>query len=166
MKTTLKSAKNSPLDTAHFKAALSQFATGVTIITTRSAEGDFIGITVSSFNSVSLTPPLVLWSLSTQSASLPHFLANNHYVINVLSAEQKEVALQFSRPVEDRFSGVDFQLSATGLPILTGAAAWFECQNRSRYPEGDHMIFVGEVLCCDDHAQEPLIFHNGKLLGA
>ena len=153
-------------DTNHFKGALSQFATGVTVITTRLENGNFLGITASSFNSVSLNPPLVLWSLSQKATSLPVFSGNSHYVINVLAADQLALAEQFSKPVKDRFAGVEFTLSANGLPILKGAAAWFECRNRSRYPEGDHVIFVGEVEHCEFTPSAPLLFHGGQLLSS
>lgn len=147
-----------------FRDALSQFATGVTIITTRLKDGSFLGLTASSFNSVSLDPPLVLWSLSQAANSLPIFTGNSHYVINVLSIEQAALAEKFTRPSKARFKGVEFTLSPTGLPILSGVAAWFECHNRSRYPEGDHVIFVGEVECCDVQPQEPLVFHGGRFI--
>jgi flavin reductase (DIM6/NTAB) family NADH-FMN oxidoreductase RutF len=151
-------------DARHFRDALSQFATGVTIITTRLEDGSFLGLTASSFNSVSLEPPLVLWSLAQRANSLPVFSGNSHYVINVLSAQQAELADRFAQPSKNRFEGVEFTFSPTGLPILAGAAAWFECHNRSRYPEGDHVIFVGEVECCDVLPQPPLIFHGGRFL--
>jgi len=151
-------------DARHFRDALSQFATGVTVITTRLEDGSFLGLTASSFNTVSLEPPLVLWSLSRRANSLPVFTGNSHYVINILSAQQAALADQFARPAKDRFEGVSFTLSPTGLPILAGAAAWFECHNRSRYPEGDHVIFVGQVECCDVLPQEPLIFHGGRFM--
>jgi flavin reductase (DIM6/NTAB) family NADH-FMN oxidoreductase RutF len=149
-------------DSAHFRQALSQFATGVTVITTRLADGSFRGLTASSFNSVSLEPPLVLWSLSNGANSLPIFSGNSHYVINVLSAGQEELARRFSRRAEDPFASTEFELSRTGQPILKGVAAWFECHNRSRYPEGDHVIFVGEVEECAVDAQPALTFHGGK----
>jgi flavin reductase (DIM6/NTAB) family NADH-FMN oxidoreductase RutF len=149
-------------DSAHFRQALSQFATGVTVITTRLADGSFRGLTASSFNSVSLDPPLVLWSLSNGANSLPIFSGNSHYVINVLSAGQEEIARRFSRRNEDPFASTDFELSRTGQPILKGVTAWFECHNRSRYPEGDHVIFVGEVEDCAVDAQPALVFHGGK----
>lgn len=155
-----------PTDTRHFRQALSQFATGVTIITTCLPDGRFLGLTASSFNSVSLEPPLVLWSLNQRANSMPVFSGNSHYVINVLAADQAEIAHQFARPGEDRFKGIDFSLSATGLPVLSGVAAWFECHNRSRYPEGDHVIFVGEVEACDVSPKEPLVFHGGRFLSA
>ncbi len=152
----------SAFDSTHFRHALSQFATGVTIITTRLEDGSFLGLTASSFNSVSLTPPLVLWSLSQGAQSLPAFSGNTHYVINVLAADQVALAERFARRVANRFEGVEYALSHTGLPILKGAVAWFECHNRSRYPEGDHVIFVGEVERCAAQAQAALLFHNGR----
>jgi flavin reductase (DIM6/NTAB) family NADH-FMN oxidoreductase RutF len=155
------SKQGQEFDARHFRKALSQFATGVTIITTRLADGSFLGLTASSFNSVSIDPPLVLWSLSQAANSLPVFTENSHYVINVLAADQAELAERFARRRDNRFEGVDFTLSHTGLPILTGSAAWFECHNRSRYPEGDHVIFVGEVERCDVQAKHALVFHNG-----
>jgi flavin reductase (DIM6/NTAB) family NADH-FMN oxidoreductase RutF len=159
-----KVAKPPAFDTRHFRNALSQFATGVTVITTRLDNGKFFGLTASSFNSVSLDPPLVLWSLSDKATSLPLFTGNSHYVINVLSADQAHLADRFARRIENRFEGVEFELSSTGLPIIKGVAAWFECHNRSRYPEGDHVIFVGEVERCDVSPQEPLVFHGGRFL--
>jgi flavin reductase (DIM6/NTAB) family NADH-FMN oxidoreductase RutF len=149
-------------DSLHFRNALSQFATGVTVITTRLDDGRFFGLTASSFNSLSLDPPLVLWSLSCSASSLPLFTDNTHYVINVLAANQAALAERFAQRIDNRFDGVEFWLSHTGLPIITGASAWFECHNRSRYPEGDHVIFVGEVERCDVDPQPSLIFHNGR----
>ena len=149
-------------DAAHFRLALSQFATGVTVITTRLADGSFRGLTASSFNSVSLSPPLVLWSLGCGANSLPIFSGNSHYVINVLGAQQASLAELFSRRTADPFQHVEYELSRTGHPILKGVSAWFECHNRSRYPEGDHVIFVGEVERCAFLDQPPLIFHGGQ----
>jgi flavin reductase (DIM6/NTAB) family NADH-FMN oxidoreductase RutF len=154
----------SKIDTRHFRDALGQFATGVTVITTRLDDGSFLGITASSFNSVSLDPPLVLWSLGQKARSMPVFAVNSHYVINVLSADQAELAEHFATRVKNRFEGVEFELSHTGLPILKGVAAWFECHNRSRYPEGDHVIFVGEVERCAVLPQAALVFHGGRFM--
>jgi len=151
-------------DRRQFRDALSQFATGVTIITTRLGDGSFLGLTASSFNSVSLDPPLVLWSLDRRSGSLPVFTSNSHYVINILAGNQLALAERFAQRIENRFDGVAFELSPTGLPILTGAAAWLECHNRSRYPEGDHVIFVGEVEHCEANPQPALVFHGGRLV--
>ena len=162
MNTSSPRAAAREFDAAQFRQALSQFATGVTVITTRLADGSFRGLTASSFNSVSLSPPLVLWSLGTAANSLPIFSGNSHYVINVLSADQAHLAQRFSRRTDKPFDGVDYTLSRTGQPILSGVAAWFECHNRSRYPEGDHVIFVGEVEHCAVAPQPALIFHRGQ----
>lgn len=162
MSPRIPSAIPPEFDARHFRTALSQFATGVTVITTRLEDGSFLGLTASSFNSVSLDPPLVLWSLAQGASSMPVFTSNSHYVINVLAADQAELAERFSKRIKNRFEGVAFDLSRTGLPILHGAAAWFECHNRSRYPEGDHVIFVGEVERCDVLAKPALVFHGGR----
>jgi flavin reductase (DIM6/NTAB) family NADH-FMN oxidoreductase RutF len=163
MNTSSPRATTRGFDSAHFRQALSQFASGVTVITTRLGDGKFRCLTASSFNSVSLEPPLVLWSLSNVANSLPIFTGNSHYVINVLSAGQEELARRFSRRGGDNpFTSTPFELSRTGQPILKGVTAWFECHNRSRYPEGDHVIFVGEVEECAVEPQPALVFHGGK----
>lgn len=155
-------------DARHFRRALSQFATGVTVITTRANQqspddAPFIGVTASSFNSVSLDPPLVLWSMATSANSLPMFRGGSHYIVNVLAATQLDLCQRFATLKGDRFAGVDYRLSETGLPILGNALAWFECHNRSRYDEGDHVIFVGEVERCGirEGGGLPLIFQSG-----
>jgi flavin reductase (DIM6/NTAB) family NADH-FMN oxidoreductase RutF len=162
MNITTPRAEERSFDTAHFRQALGQFATGVTVITTRLADGTFRGLTASSFNSVSLDPPLVLWSLSNAANSMPIFTGNSHYVVNVLNASQAHLAQRFATRGIDPWEGVDYQLSRTGQPMLQGAAAWFECHNRSRYPEGDHVIFVGEVEFCEFSPCPPLIYHAGQ----
>ncbi len=162
MNTSSPRAVSREFDAAQFRQALSQFATGVTVITTRLADGTFRGLTASSFNSVSLDPPLVLWSLAEGANSLPVFSGNSHYVINVLAAGQEALAEGFARRGADPFATAEYELSRTGQPILKGVAAWFECHNRSRYPEGDHVIFVGEVENCAVSPQPALIFHGGR----
>jgi flavin reductase (DIM6/NTAB) family NADH-FMN oxidoreductase RutF len=153
-----------PSFSAHeFRAALGMFATGVTIVTARTAEGQVIGLTANSFNSVSLEPPLVLWSLSQAAASLPAFRAGSHYAINVLASDQKLLAERFALKGADRWAGVSFTPGECGAPLLGGAAATFECFNRSRYEEGDHVIFVGEVERCSWRpGASPLLFHGGR----
>jgi flavin reductase (DIM6/NTAB) family NADH-FMN oxidoreductase RutF len=158
-------------ETTHFRQALSRFATGVTVVTTHAPDaqkGDshsssFVGITASSFNSVSLSPPLVLWSLGLHAGSLPLFHAGTHYVINVLAADQLELCKRFAYGKGDRFADTAYTLGQSGLPILDGALAWFECHNRSRYEEGDHVIFVGEVERCGlSDGAAPLVFQGGQ----
>lgn len=155
-----------------FRDALGSFATGVTVVTTRTAEGALVGLTASSFNSVSLTPPLVLWSLARSASTMAAFATCTHYAVNVLSAAQVALAQQFAARGVDRFAGVDHTLSAHGIPLLNGALATFECFNRNQHVEGDHVIFVGEVEHCHRSAPEslghalaataPLLYHGGK----
>ena len=146
-----------------FRAALGMFATGVTIVTARTADGTVVGLTANSFNSVSLDPPLVLWSLAQAAASLPSFRAGSHYAINVLAADQKPLAERFALKGTDRFSGVTVTEGMGGAPLIGGACATFECYNRSRYEEGDHVIFVGEVERCSWRTgASPLLFHGGR----
>ena len=146
-----------------FRAALGMFATGVTIVTARGADGTPVGLTANSFNSVSLAPPLVLWSLARSAGSMPHFERGSHYAINILAADQHALAERFATKAADRFDGVVFREGAGGAPILDGSAAVFECFNRSRYEEGDHVIFVGEVeRCARIEGAKPLLFHGGR----
>ena len=146
-----------------FRASLGMFATGVTIVTARTASGELVGLTANSFNSVSLDPPLVLWSLSRAAGSMAAFSNGMHYAINVLTAEQQALAEQFAARGGDRWAGVAFSEGVSGAPLLAGAAATFECFNRSQYIEGDHVIFVGEVERCAHRAEaSPLLYHGGR----
>ena len=146
-----------------FRTALGMFATGVTVITARAADGTLVGLTANSFNSVSLTPPLVLWSLGQAASAMEALSQGSHYAINILAADQKVLAEQFAGPRDQRWAGVEFTTGANGAPLLAGAAATFECFNRSRYEEGDHVIFVGEVERCHHQADaSPLLYHGGK----
>ena len=158
-----RSAQAPTFSPREFRAALGMFATGVTIVTMRMEDGSPLGLTANSFNSVSLEPPLVLWSLSQRAASLAAFRAGTHYAINVLAADQRELAERFAAKGVDRWQGVDCLPGAGGAPLIAGAAATFECFNRSRYDEGDHVIFVGEVERCSWRAEaSPLLFHGGR----
>src|SRR6218665_1552672 len=131
-----------------FRDALGMFATGVTIVTARNAAGKLVGLTASSFNSVSLEPPLVLWSLAHGASTMPVFANGSHYAIHVLAADQKALAQRFATRGIDRWAGLEHRPGINGAPLLAGAAATFECFNRSRHQEGDHIIFVGEVERC------------------
>jgi len=152
----------SPPDAKAFRAALGRFATGVTLVTTQGPDGRPIGLTVSSFNSVSLTPPLVLWSLSLGSSSQPYFDTAVDYAINVLAADQIDLARLFStRPLAERFDGVEWTAGLGGAPVIVGSAAVFECRAHARHLAGDHTIHVGEVLRCEHREVPPLVFHAG-----
>jgi flavin reductase (DIM6/NTAB) family NADH-FMN oxidoreductase RutF len=146
-----------------FRQALGMFATGVTIVTARTDSGALVGLTANSFNSVSLTPPLVLWSLARSAGSMAAFSTGSHYAIHILGAEQQELARQFAARDTDRYAGVNYTLGVSGAPLLAGAVATFECFNRSRYEEGDHVIFVGEVERCTHRSgASPLLYHGGR----
>jgi flavin reductase (DIM6/NTAB) family NADH-FMN oxidoreductase RutF len=152
-----------PFTPEEFRAALGQFTTGVTIVTARTPEGVLVGLTANSFNSVSLSPPLVLWSLARQSSSLPAFLSATHYAINVLAADQRLLAERFARKGIDRFEGVPWREGLTGAPVIPGAVAVFECAHRSHHDAGDHVIFVSQVAHCSRRVGvAPLVFHGGR----
>lgn len=154
----------SPVDARQFREAMSQFATGVTVITVALPDGSLHGVTINSFNSVSLAPPLVLWSLANSARSMDAFMVAPCYVINVLAGDQADLAQRFAGKSGERFDQLPFTLSDRGVPVLGGTVAWFECRPRSRYPEGDHVIFVGEVERCHAHPDSTLGFHRGRFI--
>ncbi len=127
-------------------------------------DGSFHGVTINSFNSVSLAPPLILWSLAHNASSMAAFMAAPRYVINVLAGDQIDLAQRFAGQTAGRFEQLPFTLSSQGVPVLAGTVAWFECRQRSRYPEGDHVIFVGEVERCHSHPDRTLGFHRGRFI--
>lgn len=145
-----------------FRRALGCFATGVTVLSTLDAEGHARGMTISSFNSVSLDPPLILWSLALDSPSLPTFRDASHYAVNVLAADQQALSNRFASRLSDRFEGVDTRSGLSGTPLLEGCCAWFECRHEATYPGGDHLIFVGRVeRFAAQPGVAPLLFHAG-----
>ena len=150
-----------PIDPRVFRDVLGTFATGVVIVTTRGPADEPVGLTVSSFNSVSLDPPLILWSLALKAPSLVAFRAHDHFAINILAASQLELCKTFGRSTADKFAGVSFLYGVTGAPLLDGAAAHLECRTYARYPGGDHEIYVGEVVAMEGFLHEPLLFHAG-----
>lgn len=151
----------SPLDGRALRTALGQFATGITVVTTRAAEGSFVGLTVNSFSALSLEPPLILWSLRGSSPSLPVFENAERFVVNVLAEAQVEVSRRFALPIADKFEGVAHAENAWGQPLIHGAAAWFECRTVSRQVAGDHCLFIAEVERFTLSEAAPLLFHAG-----
>lgn len=145
-----------------FRDALGAFATGVTIVTARGAEGEDIGVTANSFNSVSLDPPMVLWSLSKRALSLPAFLEGSHFAVHVLSAAQDGLSHRFASVGADKFRGLEVQRGVGGVPLLEGCSARFQCRTAFRYEGGDHMILVGEVESFDASDRPPLVFQGGR----
>ena len=148
-------------DPRALRNALGEFATGVTVVTTRGTDGLPVGVTINSFASVSLEPPLVLWSLGLQSPSLAAFEACSHYAVNVLAADQEELSQRFAQNRSDRFAGIDLIVGASGVPLIPGCCAWFECRNEMHYPGGDHLILVGHVESFCREEKQPLVFHGG-----
>jgi len=153
-----------PTDTLDLRRAFGRFGTGVTVITTRAPDGTRLGVTANSFNTVSLEPPIVLWSLSDQSPSLASFRAAGRFVVNVLALDQLELSHRFSRPAADKFAGVTFSESQDGLPVIEGCAATIECAIVNIHAVGDHMLFLGRVERYAHEQAEPLLFCNGQYL--
>lgn len=141
--------------------ALGRFATGVTVVTTMTARGP-LGITANSFSSVSLTPPLVLWSPARRSSRFPAFEAASHFAVHVLSAEQRPLAEAFSVAGQGWPPGLDFTRGIGDVPLLSGCTARFECRHDAAHEGGDHLIVVGEVLRLAQADLPPLIFHRGR----
>jgi flavin reductase (DIM6/NTAB) family NADH-FMN oxidoreductase RutF len=148
-------------NTDAFRRALGHFSTGVTIITAE-ADGARAGITANSFNSVSLDPPLVLWSVKKTSTSWPVFAAANSFAVNVLASDQAQLASQFARSGTDKFKDVDWKPGTTGAPLLARVTAQFECARRVEYEGGDHLIVVGEVIYFARYERRPLVFTQGR----
>lgn len=153
-----------PFDQARFRQALGRFATGVAVVTGLAEDGAKLAITVSSFNSVSLVPPLILFSIARRANSFPAWQAAQHYAVNVLSEEQEALSDRFARPHPGKWEGVETVAGRHGLPILKGALAVLECVAHARHDGGDHEIFVGRVedLLIAGGPARPLVFFSGR----
>jgi flavin reductase (DIM6/NTAB) family NADH-FMN oxidoreductase RutF len=145
-----------------FRRALGNFATGVTIITTRSPEGEPVGVTASSFNSLSMDPPLILWSSMKTSRSCAIFEAAPHFAVNILASDQMAMSNHFARQQEDKFAGIEWESGVGGSPIFPNCAGRFQCETYDKLDGGDHWIFVGRVVAFDDFGRAPLCFHQGS----
>ena len=154
-----------PSDT--LRAALGRFATGVAIVTCVGADGDPVGLTANSFNSLSLQPPLVLWSLRLASPSLNAFASAAHFVVNVLAEAQVDLSRRFASQMSDKFAAGAWAPGLGGAPVLAGCAAVFECRLQAQHETGDHRLFIGQVLRLTDLAVAPLLFQGGhyRMLG-
>ncbi|MSR14329.1 MAG: hypothetical protein EXR86_07135 [Gammaproteobacteria bacterium] len=150
------------VDPRQFRRALGNFATGVTVVTTVDPAGAYIGVTASSFNSVSLKPPMILWSLDKDSLSRAAFEAASHFIVNVLSTEQVALSDAFAKRGTHKFRETDFVEGVDGVPLLTGCAATFQCRKTFIYEGGDHLILVGEVLAFAESGHEALLFYRGE----
>ncbi|MEY2777324.1 MAG: hypothetical protein RLY30_1422 [Pseudomonadota bacterium] len=150
------------IDPLEFRRALGTFTTGVTIVTTRSESGEAIGVTANSFNSVSLTPPIVLWSLAKSAKSLSAFTETKHWNVHILSMEQQALSATFARPGADKFAGVSLDQGVTTAPLLPECAARFQCRTTSVVEAGDHIVLLGEVLAFDASDRPPLAYSKGR----
>lgn len=158
-----------PVTPDNFRAALSKFASGITVVTSRAAAGDFHGITVSAFCSVSLTPPLVLVCIEKTTGSHVAIKESGFFVANILAAGQDEMSERFSLPAADKFDGVSHRIGVRGVPILTDALAALECRMENSFDGGDHTIFVAAVEEVSIKDGAPLVYFHGEyrdLLGS
>ena len=149
-------------DAIAFRGALGAFATGVTIVTTRDGTGVDCGLTANSFNSVSLDPPMVLWSLARTSHNMEAFRGASHFAVHILAADQEALSNGFAKRGADKFAGVEVERGEGDMPLLTGCTARFQCRTAYQYEGGDHIIFVGEVIAFDHEDRAPLLFHGGR----
>jgi flavin reductase (DIM6/NTAB) family NADH-FMN oxidoreductase RutF len=150
------------VDPRQLRNALGRFATGVTVITTQTPAGKLEGLTANSFSALSLDPPLVLWSIRQSAPSLRGFLAAGGFAVNILAADQRQLAAAFATAAIDKFADVPFAIGKLGYPVLPGSIAMFECQTENTFEGGDHLIFIGRVVAASYCEGEPLVFHAGE----
>ena len=161
MKETDDAIAGKPFGLRALRRALGAFATGVTIVTARDASGEPVGMTANSFNSVSLDPPLVLWSVDRSARSAPAFRDASHFAVHVLAQDQADLSNRFARKGEDKFADLDWRETGHGVPLLPGALATFECRTHAVHEGGDHEIIVGEVDRFEAHDGDGLVFAAG-----
>ena len=146
-----------------FKKTLSKFLTGITVVTAVDNIGNPIGMTVNSFSSVSLDPPLVLWSIEKKQPSYNFYKNSNGYVVNILSKNQLDLCNIFSSQSKDKFKNINWKRSTNGFPLIDNCLAWFDCVKWKDYPGGDHQILVGKVTSSKFSNLEPLAYWNSKI---
>jgi flavin reductase (DIM6/NTAB) family NADH-FMN oxidoreductase RutF len=150
------------LDSVDFRQAVGAFTTGVTVVTTCDESGTRYGLTANSFASVSLDPPLVLFCVDHRAPSLHGFNRSEHFAINVLAADQEEIAKRFARRSDDKFAGLNWRVGIFGAPLLDRCIAHIECTLEHRHPSGDHDIVIGRVHRVRVYEGEPLVFHRSR----
>lgn len=150
------------LDVQAFRRALGAFVTGVTIVTTRAEDGRPVGLTANSFNSVSLDPAMVLWSLALTSPNLAAFQYSRCWAVHILAADQEDLSARFATRGTDKFAGLEVAEGPDGVPLLSGCSARFVCRTSFEYDGGDHAIFVGQVIDFAATDARPLVFHGGR----
>jgi flavin reductase (DIM6/NTAB) family NADH-FMN oxidoreductase RutF len=150
-----------PFDQKEYRSALASFATGVTIVTTTDGQGDGHGLTVNSFTSVSLEPPLVLWCLGNKSDSYDLFSKTDHYAVNVLAAGETPIAMRFAGKGDQQLVGTEFTILKTGAPVLAQAIATFDCKVIQRVDAGDHLILIGETQTFVTRPESGMTYFRG-----
>jgi flavin reductase (DIM6/NTAB) family NADH-FMN oxidoreductase RutF len=150
------------IDQRHLRQALGRFATGVTVVTTRTTDGKLEALTANSFAAVSLDPPLVLWSLWRNATSLPSFRESGYFAVNVLAADQCDLSCHFAMSAENKFANVASAIGLGGCPLLPDTLASFQCTTENTVVGGDHIIFIGRVHRATYRNGEPLIFSAGQ----
>jgi len=148
-------------DSTSFRETLGCFPTGVVVAATLGDGAAPVGLTINSFSSVSLDPPLILWSIALSAPSLSAFRDHPGFTINILSAEQQSLCTQFARPAVNKFAGIDWRPGYAGTPVISEALAVLECKTFRRYEGGDHEIILGEVVKIDLTDKKPLVYHRG-----
>jgi flavin reductase (DIM6/NTAB) family NADH-FMN oxidoreductase RutF len=154
--------QDAEFDPKAFRRALGNFATGVTIITAEGANGEKVGVTASSFNSLSMDPPLILWSSMKDTRSCDVFETASHFAVNILAADQMDMSNHFARQQEDKFAGYEWEKGIGGAPVFPNCAGRFQCETYDKLDGGDHWIYVGKVVAFDDYGRAPLCFHQGS----
>jgi len=154
------------VDANEFRRTLGCFATGVTVVTAVGVDGEFVGVTVNSFNSLSLDPPLVLWSLDANSPLLQAFERASHFAVNVLAEDQIEISQRFALSAVDKFAQLKLSKGLGGGPQIAECMAWIECRNYSHHRYGDHLLFIGEVERLAETSKKPLLYLRGHYTGA
>ncbi|MBT00513.1 MAG: flavin oxidoreductase [Oceanospirillaceae bacterium] len=149
-------------DPKAFRRALGNFATGITVITATAPNGERVGVTANSFNSVSLDPPLILWSIDKRSGSFKVFEQASHFAVNILAADQIDLSNHFAKPSDDKFAGIEFDEGAGGAAVLRDCAAVFQCEKYEVVEGGDHWILIGKVVGFEDIGRAPLLYHQGS----
>jgi flavin reductase (DIM6/NTAB) family NADH-FMN oxidoreductase RutF len=151
-----------PISIHEFRAALGSFASGVTVVTTKDDVGNLHGLTVSAFSSVSMDPPLILICIQKTTHSYHAFVESKSFVVNILNESQQEISNQFAFKHEDKFEGISYNLSKTGMPILEDCLVNLECSLKHSYDGGDHTIFVGEIENAVINEGNPLVYWKGN----
>ncbi len=152
------------MDTKELRNVFGTFVTGVTVVTTVDEQGQDQGVTANSFSSVSLDPPLVLWSQARSARSFPAFRDADHFIVNILAEHQRDLSQRFATPGSDKFAGIQVERRHAAMPGLPECCAWVECRKVAMYPGGDHVVFLGEVVNVERNDRRPLAFARGKYM--